>query len=52
MHFAGLMTKAIMVQLLNRFRLEPLPGQDACTQTLPIPKPRGGLPLRFTAART
>lgn len=47
MHFAGLMTKAITMQLLTRFRLEPLPGQDVFIQTLPIPKPRGGLPLRL-----
>jgi cytochrome P450 len=46
MHFAGLMTQAIMVQLLSTFRLESLPNQDVFIQTLPIPKPRGGLPLR------
>lgn len=50
MHFAGLMTKAIMVQFLNRFRLEPLPDQEVFIQTLPIPKPRGGLPLKLTGA--
>jgi cytochrome P450 len=47
MHFAGLMTKAIVMELLNRYRLVPLPGQAVFIQTLPIPKPRGGLPLRL-----
>lgn len=44
-HFAQLMTAAIMIQLLQRLRIAARPGQQVHIQTLPIPKPRGGLPL-------
>ena len=49
MHFAGLMTKAIMVSLLTRFELVRSPDQRVRFQTLPIPKPVGGLPLELVA---
>lgn len=45
MHFAGHMAKAIMSEVLLRHRLVALPGQRVEIQTVPIPKPRGGLPL-------
>jgi cytochrome P450 len=47
MHFAGLLTKAIMVSLLSRFELVRQPGQAVRFQALPIPKPVGGLPLEL-----
>jgi cytochrome P450 len=47
MHFAGLMTKAIMVSLLSRFALARPPGRQVRFQTMPIPKPVGGLPLEL-----
>lgn len=47
MHFAGLMAKAILVDVLRRHRLEALPGQHVVIQTVPIPKPKGGLQLRL-----
>ena len=45
MHFAGHMAKAVMSDVLMRYRLVALPGQQIQIQTVPIPKPRGGLPL-------
>ncbi|MDX1690199.1 MAG: cytochrome P450 [Acidimicrobiia bacterium] len=50
MHFAGLMTKAILARLLHRYRLVAEPGQQVSIATMPIPKPRGGLPLRLQPA--
>jgi cytochrome P450 len=47
MHFAAHMAKAILTEVLLRYRLAPLPGQTVKIQTVPIPKPRGGLPLRL-----
>jgi hypothetical protein len=47
MHFAGLMTKAIMVSLLSRFALARPPGRHVRFQTMPIPKPVGVLPLEL-----
>ena len=47
MHFAGHVAKAIMSEVLQRHRLVALPGQRVEIQTVPIPKPRGGLPLRL-----
>ena len=47
MHFAGLLTKAILTRLLDRFRLVAEPGQRVRFATMPIPKPRGGLPLHL-----
>jgi cytochrome P450 len=48
MHFAGLMSKAILTRLLGRFRLVALPGQRVEMTAVPIPRPRGGgLPLRL-----
>jgi cytochrome P450 len=47
MHFAGHLAKAIMSDVLRRHRLVSLPGQRVETQTVPIPKPRGGLPLQL-----
>ncbi|MFZ9887635.1 MAG: cytochrome P450 [Myxococcota bacterium] len=44
-HFAGMMTKVILQELLRRFRLVAKPGQKVRMLTLPIPKPAGGLPL-------
>jgi cytochrome P450 len=51
MHFAGHMAKAIMTDLLLRHRLVSLPGQRVEIQTVPIPKPRGGLPLLLEPIR-
>ncbi len=50
MHFAAHMAKAIMVDALRRFRLGAAPGQNVEIQTMPIPKPRGGLPLQLMPA--
>ncbi len=47
MHFAGLMAKAILADVLRDFSLDAFPGQQVQIQTVPIPKPRGGLPLRL-----
>lgn len=46
MHVAGLMTKAILVQALHRLRFSTSPGQVEKIVTVPIPKPRHGLPLQ------
>jgi cytochrome P450 len=48
MHVAGLMTKAILVQALQRLRFSTSPGQVEMIVTVPIPRPRYGLPLRVT----
>ena len=45
MHFAGLMVKAILVQVLQRYRLTTYSGQTESINAVPIPKPRKGLPL-------
>jgi cytochrome P450 len=47
MHFAGLMATAITAAVIRRFRLGAGPGQKVRIQTMPIPKPVGGLPLRL-----
>jgi cytochrome P450 len=46
MHFAEVMTKAIMAGLLPRLRLVA-DGGDVTFRISPIPKPRGGLPMRL-----
>lgn len=46
MHFAGLMAKAIVVQLLRRYRFRTHPGQTETILAVPIPKPKHGLPLK------
>ncbi len=47
MHFAAHMAKAILAETLLRHRLAPFPGQEVVIQTVPIPKPKGGLPLQL-----
>lgn len=44
-HFAGLQVKAIMHQLLLRYRWRADPGYTMPYQMVPIAKPRDGLPL-------
>ncbi len=44
-HFAGLQVKAILHQLLLRYRFRIEPGYEMPYQLVPIAKPRDGLPL-------
>lgn len=44
-HFAGLMTKAMLARVLTARRFAATPGQKVFISSVPIPKPRGGLPL-------
>jgi cytochrome P450 len=47
--FAELQVKAVMHQLLQRFRLSVPEGYEMPVQQAPISKPRDGLPLRLEA---
>jgi cytochrome P450 len=49
-HFAQLMAKAILTQVLPRYRFSPGGGTRVEFQTVPIPKPRRNLPLEVSAA--
>lgn len=49
-HFAQLMAKAILTQVLPRYRFSPGRGTRVEFQTVPIPKPRRNLPLEVSAA--
>ncbi len=44
-HFAELVAKAAMAGVLTSHRLEDVPGRQVFIQSVPIPKPRGGLVL-------
>ena len=48
LHFAYMQVKILMAQLLTRYRIELTHG-DPQWQPWPIPKPKGGLPVRFRA---
>lgn len=47
-HLAGMQSKAFLYQLLRRFRVELVSGGPVKFKQLPIPQPRGGLPVRLT----
>ncbi|WP_034157662.1 cytochrome P450 [Sphingomonas sp. ERG5] len=47
LHFATMQIKLLMVQLLSRYRIELDPGSGRAWQSVPIPRPKDGLPLRF-----
>lgn len=47
LHFAELQTKAIMHQLLQRFRITVPDGYEMRLQIVPIAKPRDGLPVHL-----
>lgn len=49
-HFAVLMAKAILTQVLPRYRFAARPGQRVEFQSVPIPKPKHDLPLAVSAA--
>jgi cytochrome P450 len=49
-HFAGLQVKAIVTQLLQRYRWSIEPGYEMPYQLVPIAKPRDGLPLKLSRA--
>ena len=49
LHFAYMQVKILMAQLLQRYRIEIDEGYDPAWQPWPIPKPRDGLKVRFTA---
>ncbi len=52
LHFATMQVKVFMALLLRRYRVE-LAGDDATHwQTVPIPQPKGGLPVRLTQRAT
>jgi cytochrome P450 len=50
MHFAYLQMKAFVHQFLLRYEFRLSPGQRVETRPIPIPKPKGGLPLRLRRA--
>ncbi|MFU8829977.1 MAG: cytochrome P450 [Phycisphaerales bacterium] len=47
LRFAELQVKAIMHQLLSRYRISVEPGYEMPVQQAPISRPRDGLPVRF-----
>ncbi len=51
MHFANLMAASISAGLLSRFRVVASPGLQVRIQTMPIPKPVGGLPITLEPRR-
>ena len=50
-HFADLQVKAVMHQILRRFRWSLAPGYRLPVQPVPIMKPADGLPVRLTRIR-
>ena len=49
MHFAQILAKVVLRELVNRFDLALPDGHQLSVQHVPIPKPRDGLPLTLTA---
>ena len=47
-HLAGMQAKAFLYQFLRRFRVELAGSKPVKFRTLPIPHPRGHLPVRLT----
>ena len=51
MHFATMEVKMFLIHLLRRYRVELATGRPVTWQHLPIPRPKGGLPLRLVARK-
>ncbi len=49
LHFAYMQVKVLMVQILQRYRIEMANGVGEDWQAWPIPKPRDGLPVTLKA---
>jgi cytochrome P450 len=48
LHFAGLQVKAVLHQLLRRFRWSTAPGYQAPMDYTALPYPKDGLPVRLS----
>ncbi len=48
LHFAGLQVKMLLVTLLRRYRVTLATPDETVWQSVPIPKPQGGLPVVLT----
>jgi len=49
LHFAVMQVRILMAHLLSRYRIELTDGAGADWQYFPIPRPKDGLPVRFSA---
>ena len=49
LHFAYMQVKVLMAQILTRYQIEIEPGYAPKWQAFPIPKPKDGLQVKFTA---